>query len=580
MVSRILKESLIMSKFLYNNISFILINFRLLCLILGLHSGSNNLSTFIEWSLGGRENNITATLLLDHTSFIFLRVVLFISSNVVFYSKRYIREDFNADRFILLVFAFVVSIVIIIISPNIIRILLGWDGLGLVSYCLVIYYPTKKSSSAGILTVIRNRVGDICILLRIGWFRIMGDYNFLVWRFWSEPIQRNIVIYLVIFAAITKRAQVPFSAWLPAAIAAPTPVSALVHSSTLVTAGVYLLIRFSDTLELSSKTFLLAISTITIFISGLVANFEYDLKKIIALSTLSQLGIIIFAIAIGMYELAFFHLVIHALFKALLFLCAGTAIHRIGGSQDIRIYGGLSKNFPVIGVCLNYANLSLCGIPFLAGFYSKDLIIEIAAQRTINQFILAIIFISVGLTVRYRLRLTVHTFIDFPNGSASRFICDQDRTIRIPIVNLTLFSLFSGARLSWTNFLNPYSISLPLSLKTIALVIITLGGMLSFSFSLNSFVKKNKSIRVFNFLGNLWFLPYNSGQILSFYLLKLGKATLKFNDQAWIEEASLHTLKTRSTKINIVFNWAQQNELKLHLLLFLVWLILITLTLM
>jgi len=166
------------------------------------------------------------------------------------------------------------------------------------------------------------------------------------------------------------------------------------------------------------------------------------------LSTLSQLGIIIFAIAIGMYELAFFHLVIHALFKALLFLCAGTAIHRIGGSQDIRIYGGLSKNFPVIGVCLNYANLSLCGIPFLAGFYSKDLIIEIAAQRTINQFILAIIFISVGLTVRYRLRLTVHTFIDFPNGSASRFICDQDRTIRIPIVNLTLFSLFSGARLS------------------------------------------------------------------------------------------------------------------------------------
>jgi NADH-ubiquinone oxidoreductase chain 5 len=183
------------------------------------------------------------------------------------------------------------------------------------------------------------------------------------------------------------------------------------------------------------------------FISGLVANFEYDLKKIIALSTLSQLGIIIFAIAIGMYELAFFHLVIHALFKALLFLCAGTAIHSIGGSQDIRVYGGISQNFPVIGVCLNYANLSLCGIPFLAGFYSKDLIIEIAAQRTLNQFILIVLFISVGLTVRYSLRLTIYTFVDFPNGRISRFVCDQDRTIRLPMINLTLFSLLSGATL-------------------------------------------------------------------------------------------------------------------------------------
>jgi NADH-ubiquinone oxidoreductase chain 5 len=569
-----------MSKFLYNNISFILINSRFLSLALSLYTGIHKTATFIEWNLGGGENNLTATLLFDHTSFIFLRVVLFISSNVVFYRKSYIREDFNADRFILLVFAFVVSIIIMIVSPNIIRILLGWDGLGLVSYCLVIYYPTKKSSRAGILTVIRNRVGDICILLRIGWFRIIGDYNFLIWRFWSEPIQRRLIIYLIIFAAITKRAQVPFSAWLPAAIAAPTPVSALVHSSTLVTAGVYLLIRFSDTLELRSKTFLLAVSTITIFISGLVANFEFDLKKIIALSTLRQLGIIIFAIAIGAYELAFFHLIIHALFKALLFLCAGTAIHRIGGSQDIRVYGGISKNFPIIGVCLNYANLSLCGMPFLAGFYSKDLIIEIAAQRVINQFILGVIFISVGLTVSYRLRLTVYTFVDFPNGNASRFICDQDRTIRIPIINLTFFSLLSGASLRWGNFLNPYCINLPFTLKIIALLIIMLGALLRYAFSLNRLIKKRQSIRILNFLGNLWFLPYNSGQILSFYLLKLGKATLKYNDQAWIEEASLNTLKTRSTNINAIFNWVQQNELKLHLLLFLVWLILVTLTLM
>jgi NADH-ubiquinone oxidoreductase chain 5 len=163
-------------------------------------------------------------------------------------------------------------------------------------------------------------------------------------------------------------------------MAAPTPVSALVHSSTLVTAGVYLLIRFGSFNIGIISSFLFFVSVMTIFISGLVAVFEYDLKKVIALSTLRQLGVIIFSISLGLYLVAFFHLVIHALFKAILFLCAGAIIHGIGGSQDIRHYGGQIQNYPVIGACLNIANLSLCGIPFMSGFYSKDLIVELAAQ--------------------------------------------------------------------------------------------------------------------------------------------------------------------------------------------------------
>lgn len=163
-------------------------------------------------------------------------------------------------------------------------------------------------------------------------------------------------------------------------MAAPTPVSALVHSSTLVTAGVYLLIRFSFFISLETKSILIFLSVLTIFISGLVAIYEYDLKKIIALSTLRQLGVIIFSISLGLYTVAFFHLIIHALFKAMLFLCAGVLIHGVGGSQDIRMYGGQIKNFPLVGVCLNLANLSLCGVPFLSGFYSKDMVVEMAAQ--------------------------------------------------------------------------------------------------------------------------------------------------------------------------------------------------------
>nr|YP_010230031.1 NADH dehydrogenase subunit 5 [Diaphanosoma excisum]QST19913.1 NADH dehydrogenase subunit 5 [Diaphanosoma excisum] len=555
-------------------------NGSLVSLVLSFLMNLNEKSVFLEWSFGGGENNLTATFLFDQTSFLFLSIVLFISANVVFYSRSYMSEDPNADRFILLVFAFVISMIIMIISPNIISILLGWDGLGLVSYCLVIYYPTKKSSSAGMLTVLSNRVGDVCILLTIAWFSMVGDYNFLTWSFWFDHMSSNSLGYLIMFAAMTKSAQIPFSAWLPAAMAAPTPVSALVHSSTLVTAGVYLLIRFSGTLSFTDKSFLLFVATMTMFMSGLVANFEFDLKKIIALSTLSQLGMMMFSIALGLYELAFFHLVIHALFKALLFLCAGAAIHGVGGSQDIRVYGSLVKNFPLIGVCLNYANLSLCGFPFLAGFYSKDIIIEMAAQGFTNQMILVILFISVGLTVGYSVRLTYYTFVDFPNGGPSSFVCDQDYLMTYPILNLTIFSIISGAALSWVNFHFPYSIMLPLSLKLLTLVFIFLGGVLSLAVSFSFLPKKISFYFLHNFIGSLWFFPSLSGQYLSGPSLHLGGKILKYNDQAWIEEVLLGSVWNTSAVTVRKLEWLQFNELKLHLLLFILWLVLILMFLM
>jgi len=185
---------------------------------------------------------------------------------------------------------------------------------------------------------------------------------------------------------MTKRAQIPFSAWLPAAMAAPTPVSALVHSSTLVTAGVYLLIRFSPALGGVEQRVLLLLAGLTMFMAGLGANFETDLKKIIALSTLSQLGVIMGILALGYAKLAFFHLLAHALFKALLFMCAGSVIHSVGGTQDIRSIGGLIYSMPLSITSINLANLALCGTPFLAGFYSKDLILEVAFSRAVNEF--------------------------------------------------------------------------------------------------------------------------------------------------------------------------------------------------
>ena len=236
----------------------------------------NDLVYFIEWDLIIiQSSSIVITFLFDWIRFIFISFVLFISALVIFYRKEYIIEDVNINRFILLVVIFVLSIIILIISPNLISVLLGWDGLGLVSYCLVIYFQNVKSYNAGILTALSNRIGDVALLIAIAWILNYGSWNYI---FYLEMIKNDLSMFLigilVIIAAITKRAQIPFSSWLPAAIAAPTPVSALVHSSTLVTAGVYLLIRFNILLVDSQLgTFLLLIGGLTIYIAGVAANF-------------------------------------------------------------------------------------------------------------------------------------------------------------------------------------------------------------------------------------------------------------------------------------------------------------------
>lgn len=559
---------------LYNSVSFALMNLRFLMFVLAVLLILNGRTYFVEWVLGGGFHSFTFRMVLDFIAALFLGVVFFISRNVVLYSRRYISADKDADRFILLVFRFVVSIVFLIVRPNILTILLGWDGLGLTSYALVIYYPTKKSSSAGMVTVIRNRVGDVCILLAIAWFSIVGDYNYFVWIINEDLSWGFIVSVLIVIAAMTKSAQIPFSAWLPAAIAAPTPVSALVHSSTLVTAGVYLLIRFGTFNEGYIRSFLFFISVITMFISGLVAVFEFDLKKVIALSTLSQLGVMMFSISLGLYLVAFFHLIIHALFKAMLFLCAGAMIHGIGGSQDIRYYGGQIENSPVISVCLNIANLSLCGIPFISGFYSKDLIVELASQGCWNQFLIFIMFLSLGLTVMYRVRLVFLSLVKFARGISYSILCDVDWVIVGPIVVLASVSLISGSCLSWIIFIVPALIILPWYLKIGAFIIILLSAILSYAICTSIWgLQRVKKTIIFN--GSMWFIPILTGQSRSRLVIHQGQNILKTIDQGWLELRSIGLLSSLVQLLSRNGILAQSNSLKNHFIVILFWLLLI-----
>ena len=538
-----------------------------------------DISYFIEWQIIIINSiSVTITLILDWISLIFIGFVSFISAIVLFYSGGYISGDININRFIYLVLAFVLSITFLIIRPNLVSILLGWDGLGLVSYVLVIYYQNEKSSNAGMLTALSNRIGDVAILLAIAFISLWGGWNFYFYvRLFNSLEEIKLVRVLVVLAAITKRAQIPFSAWLPAAIAAPTPVSALVHSSTLVTAGVYLLVRFSSALEGSEvQITLLLLSRLTIFIAGLGANFEYDLKKIIALSTLSQLGVIIRILCLGYANLAFFHLLSHALFKALLFICAGAVIHNIKDYQDIRVMGGLVSQMPLTTFCINLANLALCGSPFLAGFYSKDLVLEIAFMSNINIFIFILYCFATGLTVCYTFRLVYYTFRGVFNLHSLYFVSDESYTITRPILFLGGGAIFGGAFLSWLIFPTPDIICITFIFKTLALRVRVLGGFSGYI--LNLIITNYKLICLkfysyVSFIGCIWFIPFISTYVTGWISLSVRNIYIKVSDFGWSEFYGGQGVYNVVIKNSNYLQVAQDNRFKVYTLSFIIWVI-------
>nr|YP_009560644.1 NADH dehydrogenase subunit 5 [Liriomyza chinensis]AWX34632.1 NADH dehydrogenase subunit 5 [Liriomyza chinensis] len=535
---------------------------------------------FYEWEIMSLNScSLIMTFLFDWMTFLFMSFVLLISSLVILYSKEYMLNDMNINRFICLVLLFVFSMMMLIISPNLISILLGWDGLGLVSYLLVIYFQNVKSYSAGMLTALSNRIGDVAFLLAIAWMLNYGSWNFI---FYLEMMKNDyfmmIIGCLVVLAAMTKSAQIPFSSWLPAAMAAPTPVSALVHSSTLVTAGVYLLIRFNILLDSWFGNLLLLLSGLTMFMSGLGANFEFDLKKIIALSTLSQLGLMMSIWSMGFYNLAFFHLLTHALFKALLFMCAGAIIHNMDNNQDIRLMGGLSIHMPYTSSCFNISNLALCGMPFLAGFYSKDLILETVSFSSINYFSFFLFFFSTGLTVCYSFRLVFYSMTGDLNCSALNYLNDEGWVMMYAMSGLLFMSIVGGSLLSWLIFSSPIVIILPFFMKILTPVVCLLGGFTGYLISNVSFYFINKSLNnylIVNFIGSMWFMPMISTYGIIYYPFYIGNQVYKSFDQGWLEYFGSQNIYKNLIQCSQLNNMLQSNNLKIFMLIFILWIIIL-----
>nr|YP_009527977.1 NADH dehydrogenase subunit 5 [Dichotomius schiffleri]ARU81306.1 NADH dehydrogenase subunit 5 [Dichotomius schiffleri] len=551
--------------------------FSLLSFLLSLNFMILDYSLLLEFELLSINScAILMTILLDWMSLLFMSFVLFISSMVIFYSEEYMSGDLNINRFIMLVSMFVLSMMLLIISPNLISILLGWDGLGLVSYCLVIYYQNIKSYNAGMITALSNRIGDVALLMAIAWMMNYGGFNYYCYVYYINEDKMSIISMLIILAAMTKSAQIPFSSWLPAAMAAPTPVSSLVHSSTLVTAGVYLLIRFNLGLGTNLMMFLLFIGSMTMFMAGLGANFEFDLKKIIALSTLSQLGLMMSILALGEYNLALFHLLTHALFKALLFMCAGCMIHNLGNCQDIRFMGGLINLMPLTCSFFIISNMSLCGLPFLSGFYSKDLILEVLSMNYLNLYIYIIFFISTGLTVAYTFRLIYYVIIGDFNYTSLNMISDNGFIMLKGMGGLIFLVIFGGSMLMWIMFPVPYFICLPFYMKIMALIVTFIGGVLGYEiskFSLCYSLKSLNYLKMSLFFSSMWNMPYLSTFGVNYYPLIMGNLVYKNLDQGWSEYLGAQNIYNNMKNSSMFLQILYKNNLKIFLLLLVLWII-------
>jgi NADH-ubiquinone oxidoreductase chain 5 len=429
----------------------------ILAILAFFETGFNNIPvsiTLFRW-VDSEWYNINWGIQFDSLTVSMLIPVLIISSLVHIYSISYMSHDPHNQRFFSYLSLFTFMMIILVTANNYLLMFVGWEGVGVCSYLLVSFWFTRiaanQSSMSAFLT---NRVGDC--FLTIGMFAIlwsMGNLDYATVFSLAPYINENIITLIglcLLIGAMAKSSQVGLHVWLPMAMEGPTPVSALIHAATMVTAGVYLLMRSSPLLEYSSTILLLCLwlGAITTVFSSLVGLFQQDIKKVIAYSTMSQLGMMVIAVGLSSYNIALFHLINHAFYKGLLFLGAGAVIHAVADNQDFRKYGGLISFLPLSYSVMLIASLSLVAFPFMTGFYSKDLILESAFGQYSFSGITVYVIAVIGaiFTTLYSVKVLFLTFLGNPNGSKSSYKHAHEGNIflNLPLIILALFSVFFG----------------------------------------------------------------------------------------------------------------------------------------